>query len=181
MYEKDKRSFFEKLTGTINIEEEEEKNTSDTTDEEIQNQDMKITQDTEDPEKMSVHKSEEEPETDEDEEDSGEEGELSVDVYEVGNEIFVQAMIAGVVVEDIDISITREIIKIKGRRKNSEDVSDNNYYQKELYWGGFSRKILLPEEIDPELSEAIAKDGLLTLRLPKLNKKKSQKLEVKAL
>ena len=179
MYEKDKRSFFEKLTGTINIEEEEKKNTS-----KIKKNEEDQTQDKEDVSLhagVSMQRDEEKPETDQENFEEEEGGELSVDVYENGNEIFVQAMIAGVAVEDIDISITREIIKIKGKRKNLEDVSSNNYYQKELYWGGFSRKILLPEEIDPEISEAIAKDGLLTLRLPKLNKKKSQKLEVKAL
>ena len=200
MYEKDKRSFFEKLTGTINIEEEEEDNQpiggkkpeylksrddEESTQIPLQNvSDPFLSNQSERNEDEDEEEEEEdEPETqDEKEEEVKEEdGELAVDVYENENEIFVQAMIAGVETEDMDVSITRDMVTVKGKRQNVADVPDENYYNKELYWGRFSRKILLPEEIDPEKSEAIEKHGLLILRLPKLNKKKSQKLEVKAL
>lgn len=177
MYEKDKRSFFEKLTGTINIEDEETPNKYN--DEEQEEQEQEDSQNTTSGNtsinKLEVHDEEQNSDV------GGEEGELAVDVYENKDEIFVQAMIAGVEPEDVDVSITREEVIIKGNRENMSDISDDNYYHKELYWGKFSRKILLPEEIDPEKSEAIEKHGLLILRLSKLNKKKSQKLEVKAL
>lgn len=198
MYEKDKRSFFEKLTGTINIEEEEDDQPiggekpehlkSHDDEEPAQIPPQKVSDPFLSKQDEQQNEDEDEPETqDEKEEDVKEEdvkeedGELAVDVYENENEIFVQAMIAGVETEDMDVIITRDVVTIKGKRENIADISDENYYNKELYWGRFSRKILLPEEIDPERSEALEKHGLLILRLPKLNKKKTQKLEVKAL
>ena len=198
MYEKDKRSFFEKLTGTINIEEEDGQPTGGEKPEYLKSRDdEKSTQvplqnasdpflsnqseRNEDEEGEDEEKDAPETQDEKEEEIKDEDGELAVDVYENENEIFVQAMIAGVETEDMDVSITRDMVTVKGKRQNVADVPDENYYNKELYWGRFSRKILLPEEIDPEKSEAIEKHGLLILRLPKLNKKKTQKLEVKAL
>ena len=192
MYEKDKRSFFEKLTGTINIEEgEDDQPISKEKSEYLQSRDDKRSiqipqQNASDPflsDQNEQNEDVDEPETQDEKEENtkDEDGELAIDVYENENEIFVQAMIAGVEAEDMDISITRDIVTIKGKREKVADVPNENYYNKELYWGRFSRKIFLPEEIDPERSEALEKHGLLILRLPKLNKKKTQKLEVKAL
>ncbi|MCK5096333.1 MAG: Hsp20/alpha crystallin family protein [Candidatus Pacebacteria bacterium] len=160
MYDKDKRSFFERLTGTINVEEEEQDN--EEPDEVFEEDEDKV--DT--IEESSVNSVEEE------------EGELTVDVYEDGEALYIQAMIAGVEPDNVDVSITREKVTIRGKRVNPTPITSDKYHYKELYWGGFSREILLPEEIDPEISEAIEKHGLLILKLPKLNKKKSQKLEV---
>jgi len=196
MYEKDTRSFFEKLTGTINIEDKKDNHSfqEDEEDEPEQVVDEKEEEESEQMPQKSISNSFLEEEGNDDEEPEPinkkevkeeikeeEEGELAVDVYEDNEEIFVQAMIAGVEVKDLDVSISRDLVTIKGRRNNLANVPNENYYNKELYWGGFSRRISLPEEIDPEKAEAIEKHGLLILRLPKMNKKKSQKLEVKAL
>ena len=177
MYEKDKRSFFEKLTGTINIEEgEDDQPISKEKSEYLQSRDDKRSiqipqQNASDPflsDQNEQNEDVDEPETQDEKEENtkDEDGELAIDVYENENEIFVQAMIAGVEAEDMDISITRDIVTIKGKREKVADVPNENYYNKELYWGRFSRKIFLPEEIDPERSEALEKHGLLILRLP---------------
>ena len=177
MYDKDKRSFFERLTGTMNVEEEIEKNEEDIGEDE---QDELF--EGEDDETNSPIESTEKIEETEHKilSSFNEESELAVDVYEDKEYIYVQAMIAGVEPDNIDVSITRELVTLRGKRVNPTKTPEENYYYKELYWGGFSRKILLSEEIDPEKSEAIEKHGLLTLKLPKLNKKRSQKLEVKS-
>ena len=176
MYEKDKRSFFEKLTGTINIEEDE---VSEEPQDEEEEEEHVLAVDTESNQKVTDKAKNYNEQQDED--DTEEDGELAVDVYENNDEVFVQAMVAGVEPGDLNVEITREMVKLKGKREKINDIPNENYYHRELYWGNFSRKILLPEEIDPEKSEAIEKHGLLILRLPKLNKKKSQKLAVKAL
>lgn len=106
-------------------------------------------------------------------------GQLTVDMYQTPTEIVVKAMVAGVKPEDIDISITRDMVTIKGTREESNDFSDSDFFHKELFWGSFSRTIVLPQEIEVEEAEALNKNGLLTIRMPKLDKNKQAKVKVK--
>lgn len=109
-----------------------------------------------------------------------EEGELLVDVYESPDEIIVQAAIAGVTDNDLDINITNESVTIKGERKRSETIDLKDYFYQECYWGKFGRSIILPEEVDPETSTAVLdKGGVLTIKMPKLSKRKSKKVKIK--
>jgi len=114
-------------------------------------------------------------------EESAEEGELSVDVYENQETIFIKSMIAGVRPEDLDINISRDAVTIRGKREEERVSQTDDYFLRELYWGSFSREITLPAEIDVDESEAIEKHGLLILRLPKLDKKRQSKLKVKTI
>ena len=88
-------------------------------------------------------------------------------------------MVAGVRPEDLDISITRDMVTIKGTRQEERETTKENYHHQELYWGSFSRTIMLPAEIDTEEAGAIEKHGLLILTLPKIDKEKKTKLRVK--
>jgi HSP20 family protein len=106
-------------------------------------------------------------------------GELAVDVYQTAEAIVVKALIAGVQPSTIDIALTREMITISGQRADEKEVEDEHYFQRELYWGSFSRTILLPEEVDVDLAEASEKHGVLMVRLPKINKKRQTKLKVR--
>jgi HSP20 family protein len=90
-------------------------------------------------------------------------------------------MVAGVQPENLSITITRDMITLRGKREENKSVSSENYFVQELYWGSFSRTISLPEEVDPEEAEAIEKHGLLIIRLPKINKNKETKLKVKSI
>ena len=110
-----------------------------------------------------------------------EEGELTVDVYQTPDAIVIKSMIAGVRPEDLDISITREVVTIRGKREEERVAREEDYYSRELYWGSFSRTISLTEEIDVDEAEAIEKHGLLILKLPKLDKKRQSKLKVKTI
>lgn len=107
-------------------------------------------------------------------------GELAVDIYQTAEAIVVKALVAGVQPTTIDISLTREMLTISGSREDEREVEEDGYFQRELYWGSFSRTILLPEEIDVELAEASEKHGILMIRLPKVNKKKQTKLKVRS-
>ncbi|HEY4502715.1 MAG TPA: Hsp20/alpha crystallin family protein [Candidatus Paceibacterota bacterium] len=107
-------------------------------------------------------------------------GELSVDVYQTPDDIVIRAHVAGVRPDDLDIAITRDMVTIKGKREEAREVEDENYFYKELYWGSFSRTILLPQEIEVEEAQATEKHGLLILRLPKVDKEKQTKLKVKS-
>ena len=147
-----KKSFFERLTGSIRMES---------------NDDLMYEDDDLMPEDM--------------EDDvivPNEEGELAIDLYETQEAIVVQAMTAGTRKNDLDIMITRESITIRGERHSDARVHQDSYITQELYWGAFSRTIQLPEEI--EVEEAMAKEehGLLTIRLPKIDKNRQAKLKV---
>lgn len=107
-----------------------------------------------------------------------EEGQLTLDVYQTDDEIVIKSTIAGVTADDIDISMTNEMVTIRGSRKQEEKIKEQDYYYQELYWGSFSRSIILPEEIDADKAKATMKNGVLTLRLPKLAKSKVKKVRV---
>ena len=107
-------------------------------------------------------------------------GELAVDVYQTTDAIVVKALIAGVQPSTIDIALTREMLTISGSRTDDKEVEEDGYYQRELYWGSFTRTILLPEEVDVDMAEASEKHGVLMIRLPKINKKRQTRLKVRA-
>ncbi len=98
-------------------------------------------------------------------------GQLTVDVFQTDNDIVIQSTIAGVNHSDLDISVTKEMVTIKGKREMPEKIKSSDYYYQELFWGPFSRSIILPEDIDSDKAKASMKNGLLTIRLPKLSKK----------
>lgn len=152
---KDNRSFFEKLTGTVRMDSEE-----------VLEEEIKT------PSRGQIHN--ETPLWSEEEE-----GELTVDVYQTPSEVVIKSMVAGVRPEDLDISITRDMVTIKGKRETEKNIQDDDYFHQELYWGSFSRTIMLPAEIDVEESEAIEKHGLLIIKLPKVDKNRQTRLKVK--
>jgi len=102
-----------------------------------------------------------------------------VDVYQTADSIVIKALIAGVQPATVEIVLTREMITISGAREDEKEVEDDGYFQRELYWGAFSRTILLPEEVDVDMAEATEKHGILSIRLPKVNKKRQTKLKVR--
>lgn len=107
-------------------------------------------------------------------------GELAVDVYQTPTHIIIKAMIAGVRPEDLDVSITRDMVTMRGRRERHTEGTAGDFYFQELYWGTFTRTIMLPQEVDMEGAEATEKHGLLTIKLPKLDKGRQAKLKVKS-
>lgn len=106
------------------------------------------------------------------------EGSLTVDVYRDEGDIIIQSTIAGATSQDIDISILNDMVTIKGSRQPEAKVRVNDYYYQELYWGPFSRSIILPEEVDADNAKASMKNGILTIRLPTLEKAKTKRLKI---
>lgn len=118
-----------------------------------------------------------------DEDDGGheeqQEGELPVDMYQTGDAIVIRALVAGVSPDDLDIAITRDMVTIKGKREEIQEAVDDDYYHRELFWGSFTRTLLLPEEVLIDEAEAQEKHGLLEIKLPKVDKDRSTRLKVK--
>lgn len=148
-----RKSFFERLTGAVRLDEEREFSEDQP--------ELKV------PVRPNVF------------EENEEEAQLTVDVYHTPSEIVVKTMVAGVKPEDLDVLITRDSITIRGKRSEDRTMSGNEYFHRELYWGSFVRTIALPEEIDVDGAEATEKYGMLILHLPKLDKNRQTKLKVK--
>jgi HSP20 family protein len=130
--------------------------------------------------RLKVETEERDPQApDEAEQPAEDEGELTVDIYDKGDAIVIQSTVAGVKPEDLDISITSDSVTIRGSRERHDEVREDNYYYKELFWGTFSISVILPEEVDDDAAEASLKHGLLTIRLPKKRRGTVQKLKVK--
>jgi HSP20 family protein len=107
------------------------------------------------------------------------EGQLAVNVYQTDNDLVLQAAIAGIKVEDIDVVIEDDVITIKGNRSNPLDEK-GDYFIEECYWGPFSRKVILPVEVETSRADAAMKDGILTIRIPKIQREKKKRLTVKS-
>lgn len=110
--------------------------------------------------------------------DTEPEGQLTIDVYQTPSEIVIESAVAGVSPEDLDINATTDSVTIRGRRHREKEVKDDDYFYRECYWGRFSRSVILPQEVDPDAASVNFKNGILTVRLPKLNRKKTKKLKV---
>src|SRR3989344_7579182 len=95
-------------------------------------------------------------------------GELVVDVFETGSDFVILTAIAGAQIKDLDISVEDEMMIIKGERQNPHHHhSDKRYFYQECYWGPFSRKVVLPENVDAESAQAEMDKGILTIKIHK--------------
>jgi len=166
--QKEKRTIFERLLGTVRLEEDEYGTSSNSILKKNAFESSAYTQVQSDKDNFDIN-------------EHIEEGQLSVDMYETDKEIIIEAMIAGVRPDDIQLNITRDQVTIRGKRESNTQVNENNYFIKELFWGAFARTVNLPHEIIIEEADAIEKHGLLIVRLPKLDKNRQSKIRVKSI
>lgn len=109
------------------------------------------------------------------------EGQLTIDMYQTKDNVVIKSTIAGVIPEDVDVTIANDMVTIRGERKRDFEASSEDYFYQECYWGSFSRSVVLPVDVDIENVEADLKDGILTVILPKAAKAKAKKIKVKGL
>lgn len=107
------------------------------------------------------------------------EGQLTVDVYQTPEFIVVKSTIAGVKPDDLDVSITNDMVTIRGTRRLDEEITEDDYFYRECYWGSFSRSIILPVDIVSEKADASLKDGILTIRIPKADALLTKRVKVR--
>ncbi len=155
---KKKSSFFEKLTGGVHIDDEFEDEAEPATHLKVKGG----------ADSSSVDWSIDEPH----------EGQLTVDVFQTPTHIVIKTLVAGVKREDLDISISRDMVTVKGKREEERNIQESDYFHKELYWGAFTRTVALPHEVDIDGAEATENLGMLTIKLPKVDKGKQTKLRV---
>ena len=197
-----KPSFLERLTGVLEEEEEiknvsinkpekEEEEEEDKQEEELEEKEEKSKNMEREKPKPSLRPQENEPirkerkinfpaETEKNADDwmPDSEGQLTIDVYQTPTDIVIKSTIAGVSPEDLDITITNDMVTIKGKREKDETIAGGDYYYQECYWGAFSRSVILPVDVEAEKADASMKNGILTIRLPKIEKVKTKKIRV---
>ena len=108
------------------------------------------------------------------------EGQLAIDAFQTSDNVVIKAPIAGVSPDDLEISITDEVVSVKGERKDEMTGSKDSYFCQECYWGTFSRSYILPVAVDANKAEATLKNGILTIVIPKQEKTKTRVLKVKS-
>ncbi len=163
-----KRSFFERLAGNLRFDDPEEESP--------------VVEAPKEPSRTLPLKAESSsPQIQQVEETKEEVGELPVDVYETSNEIIIQTLIAGVLPDNLSITITRDMVTIKGKREENKTIPPDQYVMKELYWGSFARAVQLPAEIEIDTSEAIERHGMLMIKLPKTDRGRKTVLKIKSI
>jgi HSP20 family protein len=109
----------------------------------------------------------------------GEEGKLALDMYQTKDAVVVEAPIPGVKPEDVEITITGDVLTIKAETKFEEKVEKGNYIRQERRYGSFSRSIALPEGLDKGKAEAGFENGVLTISFPKTEEVKPKSVKIK--
>jgi len=107
-------------------------------------------------------------------------GLMPLDMYETQEEVVVKAAIPGVKPEDIDVTVTGDLLTIKGEFKSeSEDADEKrNYHRQERRYGSFSRQVALPTSVNADGCQADFDNGVLTLKLPKAEEAKVKKVQI---
>ncbi|OPX19765.1 MAG: molecular chaperone [Desulfobacca sp. 4484_104] len=103
-----------------------------------------------------------------------------VDISESADQVTVKAEIPGLEPKDIDISLSGDLLTIKGEKKSEREEKDENYHLVERSYGSFSRSLRLPVSVEADKIEASYKQGVLTITCPKKEEVKAKAIEIKA-
>lgn len=98
---------------------------------------------------------------------SSREGQLAVDCIETPREIIVRSAIAGVEESDLEIHVNEDLVTIRGERRLDPMPAQSTVHYGECFWGPFSRSIVLPCRVKTDEADAVLKNGILTITIPK--------------
>ena len=97
---------------------------------------------------------------------AADEGQLSVDVFRQEDQLVIRAMIAGVPPENLELNLHGDLLTIRGKRADTVELHEDEWFYRECYWGAFSRSLILPLDVYPERAEASFLNGVLEVRVP---------------
>jgi len=101
-----------------------------------------------------------------------------IEMYDRKGEIVARVELPGVDRKDLDLTVTKDSLTIKGESKKGEEVKEEEYYLSELTYGSFSRTVGLPVEVDNEKAKATFKDGILEIVMPKKEEAKAREIKI---
>lgn len=113
-----------------------------------------------------------------DEDTDAYEGQLAVDVYQDDKNIYVKTSIAGIKPDDLEVHLNNDMLTIRGKREMQEEISDDQFFIRECFWGGFSRSIILPVDVKQDAVNASIENGVLTVSLPKSKRPRNTRIKV---
>jgi HSP20 family protein len=103
----------------------------------------------------------------------------AVDIAEHDNEFIVKVELPGVSKDDVKITLGSNVLTIHGEKKQDRETKDDNYHRTERMYGSFQRSFTLPSTVRGDKIDAVYKDGILTVTLPKAEEAKPKQIEVK--
>jgi len=104
----------------------------------------------------------------------------AVDMYQTEKDVVVKASLPGMKADDVDISVTGDVLTIKGEHREEQEVKEEDYFRKEMRFGSFVRSFEIPVPVKVDKAEATFEDGVLTLKLPKTEAVQPKSIKVKA-
>ncbi len=104
----------------------------------------------------------------------------SIELYDKGDKLVVRAEIPGIKKDDIDISVSGDMLTVSGERKSQSEVKEEDYYRSELSYGKFARSIQLPASVDSDHIEATYDNGILEVSMAKTEEAKPKKIEIRS-
>lgn len=105
-------------------------------------------------------------------------GQLSLDIFQTKNEIVILSPIAGTPLKDISITVTDDVLTIKGSRPCPHKPDEKDYLTKECFWGEFSRGIVLPKNANTRDIKASSMNNILEIRIPKISEEKTKIVKI---
>ncbi len=102
----------------------------------------------------------------------------AIDVSDNDDNVEIRCDLPGVKKDDIDISVSDNLLTIKGEKKDEKEEKEKAYYRRESWSGAFQRTVSLPDSVDPDKAKAEMKEGILHLTLPKKEEKKRTQIKV---
>lgn len=103
----------------------------------------------------------------------------AIDVYQDKDNVVVEAPLAGIDPEKVDIAIENDVLTIKDENEKKSEVEDKNYYRKEVRSGSFYRAVQLPARVEGEKAEASYEKGILKITIPKAEEAKPKTIKIK--
>ncbi len=101
-----------------------------------------------------------------------------IDIYETDDALVIKAELPGFSKEDVSVDLKDNTLVLKGERRRETEVKEESYHRMERTYGGFQRSFLLPTMVDQERVKATYKDGVLELRLPKVEVAKPKRIAI---
>ncbi len=107
-------------------------------------------------------------------------GAPAIDLYQTDDDVVVKAALPGLKTEDVQISITGDVLTLKGEFKQDKEIKEATYHIKEQRYGSFERNIMLPADVQSDKTKAEFENGILTVTLPKAEQVKPRTITIKA-
>ena len=103
----------------------------------------------------------------------------AMNVYEDSNNVIVEATLAGIRPEDVNVSVHDDVLTLEGKRESSSEIDEQNYYRKEVRSGSFNRSVILPASVKADKAEASFENGMLKIILPKETETRAKSIKIK--